>query len=149
MGGGGASLVTQYWGEGKGHFFLLILYNFKNIGGGPSLVTQYWGWGGGDTRHFFSLILYNFKNIGGGGTFPPGLPTPRSLLPGFDLLNPCIKYQHPIRQTCHHSRFKLLSRLLQFPLFISSMNTGSHVLPILTHSSSSTPSCRSCGSGSS
>ena len=30
-GGGGASLVTQYWG-GTRHFFLLILYNFKNIG---------------------------------------------------------------------------------------------------------------------
>ena len=31
-GGGGAPLVTQYWGVTK-HFFLLILYNFKNIGG--------------------------------------------------------------------------------------------------------------------
>ena len=28
----GARLVTQYWGGTK-HFFLLILYNFKNIGG--------------------------------------------------------------------------------------------------------------------
>ena len=28
--------MTQYWGGGGGtkHFFLLILYNFKNIGGG-------------------------------------------------------------------------------------------------------------------
>ena len=32
-GGGGASLVTQYRG-GTSHFFLLILYNFKNIWGG-------------------------------------------------------------------------------------------------------------------
>ena len=32
-GGGGAPLVTQYWGDTK-HFFLLTLYNFKNIGGG-------------------------------------------------------------------------------------------------------------------
>ena len=32
---GGAPLVTQYWGEGgTRHFFLLILYNFKNIEGG-------------------------------------------------------------------------------------------------------------------
>ena len=29
----GAPIVTQYWG-GTRHFFLLILYNFKNIGGG-------------------------------------------------------------------------------------------------------------------
>ena len=33
LGGGGKPLVTQYWG-GTRHFFLLILYNFKNIGGG-------------------------------------------------------------------------------------------------------------------
>ena len=29
--------MIQYWGKGgggKSHFFLLILYNFKNIGGG-------------------------------------------------------------------------------------------------------------------
>ena len=26
--------MTQYWGGGTKHFFLLILYNFKNIGGG-------------------------------------------------------------------------------------------------------------------
>ena len=32
-GGEGAPLVTQYWG-GTRHFFLLILYNFKNIWGG-------------------------------------------------------------------------------------------------------------------
>ena len=34
---GGAPLVTRYWGGGVGgtkHFFLLILYNFRNIGGG-------------------------------------------------------------------------------------------------------------------
>ena len=31
--GGGALLVTQYWG-GTRHFFLLNLYNFQNIGGG-------------------------------------------------------------------------------------------------------------------
>ena len=31
--GGGAPLVTQYWGGTK-HFFLLILYNFRNIWGG-------------------------------------------------------------------------------------------------------------------
>ena len=31
-GGGGGPLVTQYWGGTK-HFYLLILYNFKNIGG--------------------------------------------------------------------------------------------------------------------
>ena len=31
-GGGGAPLVTRYWG-GTRHFFLLTLYNFKNIGG--------------------------------------------------------------------------------------------------------------------
>ena len=30
---GGAQLVTRYWG-GTRHFFLLTLYNFKNIGGG-------------------------------------------------------------------------------------------------------------------
>ena len=30
---GGASLVTQYWG-GTRYFFLLALYNFKNIGRG-------------------------------------------------------------------------------------------------------------------
>ena len=29
--GGGAQSVTQYWGGTK-HFFLLILYNYKNIG---------------------------------------------------------------------------------------------------------------------
>ena len=32
-GGGGSPLVTQYW-EGTKHFFLLILYNLKNIEGG-------------------------------------------------------------------------------------------------------------------
>ena len=33
-GGGGAPLVTQYWGGGpQKHVFLLTLYNFKNIGG--------------------------------------------------------------------------------------------------------------------
>ena len=33
-GGGGAPLVTQYWGGNvKIHFLLLNLYNFKNIGG--------------------------------------------------------------------------------------------------------------------
>ena len=31
-GGGEAPIVTQYWG-GTRHFFLLTLYNFKNIGG--------------------------------------------------------------------------------------------------------------------
>ena len=31
MGGGGG--MTEYWG-GTIHFFLLTLYNFKNIGGG-------------------------------------------------------------------------------------------------------------------
>ena len=31
-GGGGAPLVTQYWGDTR-HFFLLSLYNFKNIWG--------------------------------------------------------------------------------------------------------------------
>ena len=33
-GGGGAPLVPQYWGGGTRHFFLLTLFNFKNIGGG-------------------------------------------------------------------------------------------------------------------
>ena len=33
--GGGAPLVTQYWrGGGTKYFFLLILYNLKNIGWG-------------------------------------------------------------------------------------------------------------------
>ena len=32
LGGEGGPLVIQYWGAKK-HFFLLILYNFKNIGG--------------------------------------------------------------------------------------------------------------------
>ena len=32
-GRGRAPLATQYWG-GTRHFFLLILYNFKNMGGG-------------------------------------------------------------------------------------------------------------------
>ena len=31
--GGGAPLVTRYGGGGTKHLFLLILYNFKNIGG--------------------------------------------------------------------------------------------------------------------
>ena len=31
--GGGAPLVTQSWLGGTRHFFLLILYNFRNIGG--------------------------------------------------------------------------------------------------------------------
>ena len=42
LGGGGSPLVPQYWGGGGGgtrHFFLLTLYNFKNIEG--------WGGGGG------------------------------------------------------------------------------------------------------
>ena len=26
--------MTEYWGGGTRHFFLLTLYNFKNIGGG-------------------------------------------------------------------------------------------------------------------
>ena len=31
---GGGTLVTWYWGGGgRGHFFILTLYNFKNIGG--------------------------------------------------------------------------------------------------------------------
>ena len=33
-------------------------------GGGAPLVTRYWG-GGGGTRHFSLLTLYNFKNIRG------------------------------------------------------------------------------------
>ena len=51
MGRGGAPLVPRYWGDTR-HFFLLILYNFKNIGGGG----------------------------GGGARAPPVPPTPRSLL---------------------------------------------------------------------
>ena len=35
MGGGeGAPLVTEYWGAHATLFFLLTLYNLKNIGGG-------------------------------------------------------------------------------------------------------------------
>ena len=50
-GGGRAPLVPQYWGGGTRHFFLLTLYNFKNIGGhvsppapllhGPWIVTVF------------------------------------------------------------------------------------------------------------
>ena len=43
-GGGGAPLMTQYWG-GTRHFFLLNLYNFQNIGGGgtcPPLLRGPW-----------------------------------------------------------------------------------------------------------
>ena len=36
-GGGGAPILTQYW-RGTKHLFLLILYNFKNIGGGGGHV---------------------------------------------------------------------------------------------------------------
>ena len=42
-------------------------------GGGAPLVSQYWG-GGGGTRHLFLLTLYNYKNIGGGGHVSPGPP---------------------------------------------------------------------------
>ena len=34
MGGGGGALVRQYWRGGIRYFFILTLYNFKNIGGG-------------------------------------------------------------------------------------------------------------------
>ena len=45
-GGGGAPLVPQYWGDTR-DFFLLILYNFKNIGGHlppppPTPRSLYW-----------------------------------------------------------------------------------------------------------
>ena len=52
-------------------------------GGGAPLVTRYWGGGGGSTRHFFSLRLYNFKNILGGTCFPcpPPPPPPYSVVP--------------------------------------------------------------------
>ena len=51
-GGGGAPLVTQYWGGGTKHFYLLNLYNFKNIGGHVpplppppySAVPETWHW---------------------------------------------------------------------------------------------------------
>ena len=56
-GGRGAPLVTQYWGGIK-QFFLLILYNFGNIGGG-----------GGEARA------------------PPCPPTPRSLTVKTSMLN--------------------------------------------------------------
>ena len=36
---GGAPLVTEYWGGCTRHFFLLTLYNFKNIGGGGTFHT--------------------------------------------------------------------------------------------------------------
>ena len=39
--GGGAPLVTQYWGGGTKHFFLLILYNFKNIVRPPTPRSLY------------------------------------------------------------------------------------------------------------
>ena len=47
--------MTQYWGGGgKGHFFLLILYNFKNIGGGALISDSILGVGWGGTQDTFS-----------------------------------------------------------------------------------------------
>ena len=58
FGGVGGNSVSDsiLGGEGTSHFFLLTLYNFKNIGGGtcrppgppcsaiPELISSYYGW---------------------------------------------------------------------------------------------------------
>ena len=60
-GGGGAPLMTQHWGGGTRHFFLLILYNFKNIGGGhvPPAPPLLRGLGICRVKHTEKLCLKN------------------------------------------------------------------------------------------
>ena len=48
--------MTEYWG-GTIHFFLLTLYNFKNIGGGGGHVVRHLGFS--NIQNFF---VFKFKH---------------------------------------------------------------------------------------